>query len=261
MFWSVQRGKSFQQHLAKSGYSVHFYSRPASRLRSRWPGEQDSMVQWLRDLPKPVGLMTCTDDRSQNVAEACKLAGIQVPDEIAIIGVDNDPLVCGLANPPLSSVALNAFKAGYESARLLHALMDGRSQRDRLIIAEATHVVTRQSTDIFAVDDPEVAAALRYIRQNSRRAIQITDLAQQSTLSQRALQLHFKAVLGKTIHDVINQSRAEHIAQLLLQTKKTISQIADESHFAGGDHISRFFKRHKGMTPGQFRKRFGQEAC
>jgi LacI family transcriptional regulator len=259
MYWSRERGESFRQRIAEAGYEVHFYKQPASKKQRFWENEQAIMADWLRKLPKPVGLMTCTDDRSQNVIEACKIAGLHVPEELAVIGVDNDELVCELSNPPLSSVALNAIKAGCEAAELLHRLMNGEKDKGRIIIAQATKVVARQSTDILAIEDREVATAVRFIRQNAKRMIQIGDVAAYAALSQRALQQRFRKVLGRTIHDEINRVRIEQICRLLLDTKKSVSQIATELEFSGDDHIARYFKKEKGVSPREYRRQFGQE--
>jgi len=258
MFWSDERGASFQKHISQAGFNVQFYKQPSSKRKQLWEFEQGIMSEWLRRLPKPVGLMTCTDDRSQDVVEACKAAGIHIPEEIAIVGVDNDEFVCGLSNPPLTSVALNATNAGYEAAEMLHGLMKGKKRTDAVIIARATHVVARQSTDILAIDDAEVAGAINFIRQNARRAIQLFDVVNSGTLSQRALQQRFKKVLGRTIHDEINRVRIDHICQLLLNTHKSISDIALELEFNSAEHIARYFKKEKGIVPREFRKQFGQ---
>ncbi|MEN6386711.1 MAG: DNA-binding transcriptional regulator, partial [Phycisphaerales bacterium] len=256
-YWSDERGESFQKHIAKAGYEVHFYKQPASKQKRLWELEQVIMTDWLKQLPKPVGLMTCTDDRSQNVAEACKAAGIYIPEEIAIVGVDNDEFICNLSNPPLTSVALNATKAGYEAAEMLHGLMENKKIADPTIIAAATHVVARQSTDIFSIDDTDVAGAISFIRQNARKSIQISDVVNAGSLSQRALQQRFKKVLGRTLHDEINLVRIEYICKLLLNTQRSISDIALELEFLSDEHIARYFKKKKGMTPREFRKQFG----
>ncbi len=254
MYWSHERRASFQERLSQYGCSVEVYKQPNTKTN-----EQAFLVEWLKKLPKPIGLMTCTDDRSQDIVEACKLAGIHIPEEIAVIGVDNDELICGLSNPPLSSVALNATKAGYEAAEALDHLMKGGKNEERVIVASATHIASRQSTDIMAIDDAEVASAIRYIRQNSKKIIQIGDVVEITSLSQRALQQRFRKILGRTIHDEIKRARIDMICKMLLNTKKTVSQIAFELGFFGDDHIARYFKKEKGMSPKEYRKVYGQD--
>jgi len=257
LYWSDERGASFQKHISEAGFNVQFYKQPSLKQKRSWESEQGTMLEWLKQLPKPVGLMTCTDDRSQNVVEACKAAGIHIPEEVAIVGVDNDEFVCGLSNPPLTSVALNAAQAGYEAAEILHSLMNGKKNTEQVITAKATHVVTRQSTDILAIEDADVAGAINFIRKNARRAIQICDVVNSGSLSQRVLQQRFRKVLGRTIHDEINRVRIDYICQLLLNTHESISDIALELEFLSAEHISRFFKKERGISPREFRRQFG----
>ncbi len=257
VYWSDERGSSFAKYILDAGYKVQFYKQSSSKRKRSWELEQSIMTEWLQQLPKPVGLMTCTDDRSQNVVEACKAAGIHIPEEVAIVGVDNDEFVCGLSNPPLSSVALNATQAGYEAAEILSNLMKGKKKNDTVIVAKATHVIGRQSTDVLAIDDADVANAIKFIRQNARRAIQVGDVVNSGTLSQRALQQRFRNVLGRTIYDEINRVRIDHICQLLLNTHDSISDIALDLDFLDDGHIARFFKRERGITPREFRQQFG----
>jgi LacI family transcriptional regulator len=259
MYWSRERGESFRQRVAKAGYEVHFYKQPALKKQRFRENEQAVMADWLKNLPKPIGLMTCADDRSQNIIEACKIAGLHVPEELAVIGVDNDELVCNLSNPPLSSVVLNAVKAGYEAAEMLHKLMNGEKDTDRVITAQATHVAARQSTDILAIEDHEIANAVKFIRENAKREIQVGNVAEYVVLSQRALQQRFRKILGRTIHDEINRVRFGQICQLLLETRKSIGQIAIELGFSGDDHIARYFRKEKGISPCEYRRQFGQD--
>jgi LacI family transcriptional regulator len=258
VYWSDSRGSSFAKYISDAGYKVQFYKQSFSKEKPKWESEHRMMIEWLKQLPKPIGLMTCTDDRSQNVVEACKAAGIHIPEDVAIVGVDNDEFICGLSNPPLSSVALNAAKAGYEAAELLNALMQKKKKNDTIIVAKATHVIARQSTDVLAINDMEVINAIKFIRQNARRAIQVSDVVEFGTLSQRALQQRFKNVLGRTIHDEINRVRIEYICQLLLTTNDSISDIASDLEFLGDDHIARFFKNERGISPRDFRRQFGR---
>ena len=176
MPWSRERGKSFGKRIAEAGFETHYYKCPRSRAKRSWENEQIVMADWLGSLPKPVGLMACADDRSEYVVEACKIAGLRVPDEVSIIGVDNDDIACDLAYLPLSSVSLNFERAGYEAAELLDKLMSGETTTNQTIIVRPTHIVTRQSTDIMAVEDSEVAEAVRFIREHASRGVTVQDV-------------------------------------------------------------------------------------
>lgn len=256
LYWSKERGLGFQKRIARVGHDVIFYKPPKGNAKLSWEKDHVNLTDWVRQLPKPIGVMTCTDDRGRDVIEACKVARIAVPEDVAIIGVDNDDLVCNLMNPPLSSVALNAENAGYQAAMMLHRLMDGKKvDTSKIIIAEATHVVSRQSTDVFAIEDAEVTRALRFIYDNASHAIQVKDVVNESGLQSRALQKRFRKYLGRTIAEEIDRVRIDIICRFLMETPKTIQEIADELDFLSEGHVSRFFRRIKEITPLEYRKK------
>lgn len=260
IFWSLERSESFADAIAKAGFKTHLYKQPRSRSKQLWKTEQLVMADWLKSLPKPVGLMACNDDRGQQVIDACKLAGLNMPDDVAIIAVDNDELVCGLTDPTLSSVNLNFERAGYESAELLDKIMDGQVKTtDHQITVHSTHVVTRQSTDILAIDDPVVSTALRFIRQNAKKDIQISDVAEVVATSRRTLQQRFRSLLHRSLHDEIMRTRVELVAQLLVETNLSVSEIGARLDYASPEHISRSFKRIKGLTPRAYREQYGRK--
>jgi len=256
-YWSRERGKGFCRRISQAGFEAHYYEyeRPGSETRHSWEKEQDMLVNWLKGLPKPVGLMACNDDRSQYVLEACKIAELHVPDEIAVVGLGNDDLICDLVSPPLSSVALSAQKAGYEAAAVLDRMMAGEKVSSHTIPVRPTHVVTRQSTDIFAVADPDVLAALNYIHQRAAsEAIQVDDVLAAVSLSRRTLYERFAKMLGRSVHEEIKRVRVDRLARLLVSTDQPISQIATSMGYSDFKNIARYFKQHKGMTPSQYRK-------
>lgn len=257
--WSRDRGESFRKRIAENGFETHFYKQPRTRAQCSWRNEQAYMADWLMSLPKPIGLMSCNDDRGQNVAEICKIVGLYVPDEIAIIGVDNDEVICGLSDPPLSSIPLNAERAGYEAAELLDRLMSGEKMAGQRIIDCPTHVITRQSTDILAIEDREVVDSVRFIRQHSKEPIQVTDVVETTTLSRRALEQRFRNVLGRSVLSEIRRVRIELVAQMLVDTTLSISQIALALGYTGVDHIARYFKREMGMNLLAYRKKYGRK--
>ncbi len=252
--WSAERGESFQENLAQAGFTVQFYRQPAEKNKRTWEAELGIMADWLRQLPKPVGVMTCNDDRAQQIIEACKLANLNVPEEIAVIGVDNDDLVCELSEPPISSVVLNAERAGYEAAELLDRLMAGEKMTGQTIWARPSRVVTRKSTDILAIEDKEVAAAIRFIRQNARKAIQVNDAVQATAISRRVLEKRFRKEIGRSIFGEIKRARTSLVARMLLETDWSVSQIALKAGFTNIDHLSRYFREEMGVRPLAYRK-------
>jgi LacI family transcriptional regulator len=252
--WSDQRKKLFSGFNAEAGFETHEYARPKGKKVPDWEEEQGRIGEWIRTLPKPVGLMTCNDDQGQHVLEACKRTGFRVPEDVAVLGVDNDPMICEIGDPPLSSIALNVESAGYEAARLLDGLFRGAKMRGQQVLVSPTHVVQRQSTDILAVSDPEVAAAMRYIRANAKNKLLVTDVVRQTRVSRRTLEQRFKKTVHKSVYDEIRQVRVEWIARLLMETDLPISQITALFNFTDVEHISRYFRKEKGMGLREFRK-------
>lgn len=257
--WSTLRGQSYSQYLAARGFTTHFYPRPSPQDLSDGQGERQHMAQWLKSLPKPIGLMACNDDRGEQVIEACKTAGLQVPDEVAIIGADNDDLVCDLSDPPLSSIAINFERAGYESAQVLDQLMRKRKVKEKNIIVPATHVVTRRSTDLVAVNDPQLAAALRFIRDHACEGISVPNVARAAGLSRRVLEKRFRKLLRRSALSEIRRVHVDQICRMLVETNQSIAQIAQALGYHGTEHVARYFRSEKQMTPLAYRAKFGRK--
>jgi len=256
--WSRGRGQHFAQRLAQAGFEVNLYRQPAStghRAVRNDRNDQNVIAEWLRTLPKPVAVMCCNDDRALQVIEACKQVDYEVPNRVAVLGVDNDVLVCDLADPPISSIALNTEGAGYEAARLLERLMKGEPMAGQAIGVSPTHIVTRMSTDVLAVSDPDVSAALQFIRRNPNRLIQVNDVVEATNVSRRVLEKRFKAILRRSVHQEIRRVRVGHIVQLLIGTDMSITEIATHGGFDGVEHIARYFRKETGMSLRDYRKR------
>ena len=215
------------------------------------------MADWLKSLPKPIGLMATNDYRARQVLDACEAAEILVPEGVAVLGVDNDEVACNLARPPLSSVNLNLRKTGYETAELLDKMMSEKQTEYQHITIMPTHVVTRESTDIMAISDPEVAEAVRFIRDNHGKLIQVADVARAVDVTIRSLQRRFRLALDRSVFDVISSSRMEYISRLLVETDWPISRIALDVGFSDVAHFVRRFRSVKAMTPLAYRKKFG----
>jgi LacI family transcriptional regulator len=256
-YWSRDRSKGFSNRVSQAGFETHLYEyeQPKSRYPHSWEKEQVILVDWLKGLPKPVALMACNDDRSQHVLEACKIAGLNVPEQVAIIGLGNDDLVCDLASPPLSSIALGAEKGGYEAAATLDKLMKGKPVPNKRIIVPTLYVVTRQSTDILKIDDPYVSQALRFIYRRAKRdAIQVDDVLRAVPISRRSLYERFSRVLDRPVHEEIKRVRVDQLARMLVTTNLSISQIAHTLGCSDMKNLARYFKQAKGMSPLQYRK-------
>jgi len=254
-FWSSLRGKGFCDSLRYHGCEAICYSQPQSRRQKFWENEQFVLAKWLKGLPKPAGLFACIDDRAAQVSEACKLAGLRIPEDIAILGVNNDELICSLPKQSLSSVAINAEKAGFEAARLMADMIGGKTQmKDRLIIVSPTHIVTRESTDTIAIEDEQLRKAINFMRQNAKSPIQVADVVAATKESKRTLQKKFHNILGSSINAELTRIRISMIKQLLMETSLSVSDIAGVSGFTSREHISRYFRKQTGISCSDFRK-------
>ncbi|MFZ9012120.1 MAG: XylR family transcriptional regulator [Anaerohalosphaeraceae bacterium] len=253
MFWSDNRKAAFAEHVAQAGFSCNLYSQPKLKKQRLWENELPVLSDWLKGLPKPVGLLACNDDRAQQVLSACMHSGLTVPEEVAIVGVDNDEFVCTLAHPPLSSVSLSAAIAGFEAASVLDRMIGGEKIGNLTIPVQASHVVTRQSSDILAIRDPVLAQSVNFIRSNIKEPIQIGDVLESVPVSRRCLYDKFKQILGLSVHQYIKKKRIEHIEHLLLDTDMTVSQIAFHMGFTSDDHIATYFRSVNGVNPHAFR--------
>jgi LacI family transcriptional regulator len=253
-YWSSERGESFKAAINQAGHQIAFYSQPA-RIKV-WSREQELLTEWILSLPKPAGIFACNDDRGHDLIEACKIARVRVPDDLSILGVDNDDLVCNMCRTPLSSISINTERAGYESAELLDKLMNGQKSKAQEIIIRPTHVVTRESSDILAIEDNDVAAAMRFIRDNASKAIHVSDVINTVPLSRRVLENRFRKAVGRSLNAQIRRIRVEQVAKMLVETDLSISQIARTLEFECVDHISRYFKKEKGLSLCSFRKMY-----
>jgi LacI family transcriptional regulator len=253
--WSEERKKYFNKFNSEAGLKTFNYLSPKKINHQDWENEQQRVCKWIKDLPKPVGIFACNDDRGQHILEVCKLLNLKVPEDVAVIGVDNDLMVCEFGDPPLSSIALNIESAGFEAAKLLDKMIrTGKKMIGRQIIATPSHIVQRQSSDILAVDDTGVALAIRYIKDNAKNKILVKDVVEASGTGRRTLEKKFRETIHRSIYSEIQQVRIESISKLLIETDLPISQIASLYNFTDVEHISRFFRKEKGIGLREFRK-------
>ena len=253
--WSHLRQDFFQKHLGEKGFTVHTYPIPArNKKQLRWELEQANLEQWLQTLPKPIGLLACNDQRGREVLEACQGARINVPYEVAVMGIDNDELLCDLSNPSLTSVAMNTEQGGYQAAELLDQMMQGRNPGKKVIIVQSLRIELRRSTDVAAIDDRDMASVMQYIHQNVGIPISIGEVAKHVSLSKRTLQIHFKNTFGRTINYEIRTAKLNHARKLLQETGLSIPDIAELSGFGTSSYLIQCFRQHFKLTPSKYRQ-------
>lgn len=222
-----------------------------------WEQHQHDLVSWLRALPKPVGVFAVNDQLGFWVLDAARRASISVPEELAVVGAENDNMLCETASPPLSSVRLRGQAVGHDAARVLDAWMRGERipEPGEQHLHPPGDIVTRQSSDIVAVEDPRIAAALRFIRQRATDQIDVSAVAREAALSRTVLERRMKALIGRSPGEEINRMRFAAVEKLLTQTELTLDAIAARCGFTHPQYMAEAFRKRNGITPGEFRKR------
>ena len=253
--WSLWRQQHFADAIAAAGGN-YFPHDSISRLDPNysWGREKKRLAKWLTSLPKPIGVMACYDIKAQQLLDVCRELDLAVPEQVAVIGADNDRLLCELSDPPMSSVIPNSKRAGYEAAKLLDRMMCGDRIEPKPLLIKPLGIKTRQSTDILAIDDPEVAGALRFIRQHACDGINVSDILKQSNLSRRVLEARFRRLLSRTPHQEITRLRIQRVKQLLGSTDLTLAQIAERTGYQHVEYLTVAFKREVGISPSKYRK-------
>ncbi|MDD4268880.1 MAG: substrate-binding domain-containing protein [Pirellulales bacterium] len=250
--WATARRSAFCRRIAEHGRPCAIFAARYDAAQS-WRDPQSRLPQWLGRLPKPVGILACNDLQGRCVLEACRRLDLRVPDEVAVIGVDNDLLICALAMPPLTSVATGAEQIGYRAAALLDQRMAGRLAGPQHLVVPPTCLVPRQSTDIAAIRDPIVSSAIRFIREHAAEEIGVADIARHANVSQSTLETHFKHQLGRTVHAEVERVRLETARRLLTTTRLPLEAIARQAGYSSAQYLSAVFRRRLGHAPGQLR--------
>ena len=225
-----------------------------------WEEEQEAIAAWVLSLPRPVGVMACNDDRGQQVLDACRRVNVLVPEEVAVIGVDNDEILCSLSSPPLTSVDINTVQVGFEAAALLDRLMAGRRPPAEPFLLPPRGVVPRESTDVLATDDRELAAAIRFIRDHACDGLRVKELVRKTGLSRRALERRMEKLLGRSPKEEITRVQIERAKRLLTETDLSAATVAEKCGYSQPKYFSQVFHGKVGLPPGAYRRRGVQPA-
>ncbi len=261
--WSNERLTGYRKALAAANLSCDSFEQKERFswgywLRS-WEHELVSLVRWIKELPKPVGLFTCNDVRGLHALNACRQAGLSVPQDVAVIGVDNDEIACELASPEMSSVVTDARRIGFEAAKLLDQMMRSGRRPIKVCQVPPVGIVTRHSTLIAGVRDPHLSSALEFIKQNSNEDVSVDRIVAHVGVSRSLLQQKFRGMIGRTIHEVIVEQRVANIKELLETSDMTLMAIARKTGFSHVEYLSTMFKRQTGVSPMEYRRSFGKE--
>ena len=258
--YSDNRSHWFRERLTRAGHSCATYEPPeisrntqTIELEKRGLLFQDDLARWIKSLPKPVGIMTCNDIRGQQVMNACRRLELLVPEEVAVIGVDNDELFCELSDPALTSVALDTVRIGYEAAALLERMMSGDAPPPEPVLIPPIGIATRRSTDVLAMDDRQLAAGTRFLREHVFDAISVNDIARAAGMSRRLFERRFVSQIGRPPKAEVLRLRIERVKELLTDTDWTLAQIAERTGFKHSEYLHTVFTQKTGTTPGKFR--------
>ena len=252
--WSRRRQEAFIQRLGEAGFPCAVYPSPTPEEKE-WEIECLCMRRWLKKLPKPLAVFAANDARGRQVLNACLAADIPVPYEVAVLGVNNDALVCETSLPPLSSVAVDTERAGYAAAELLDQLMRKTLDKQRDVTYGPQHVVARDSTALLHVKDRLVIRALEYIRINAGLNIRVSDVALHAGVTRRWVEKRFEQALSRSVLDEIQRVRMDTLRALVSQTEQPFTQIAKRCGFTSANHLGILFKKHLGMTMSDYRSR------
>jgi len=249
-----ERRDNFRAVLAARGHSCHEHHAASQGERpTDWERQQSEIARWVAALPKPVGIMACTDQLAFWLLDACRRSGVAVPEEAAVVGAENDETLCTLASPQLSSVAFAGERIGYESAALLDRMMAGAPPPTESLLLPPSGLIVRQSSDIMAIDDLEVVAAARYIREHACHGIQVADVVKHVGLSRTLLERRMRRAVGRTPGEEIIRVRFNRVKRMLIETDLTLAAIADRCGFEHPQYMSEAFKKLFGVTPGTYR--------
>ncbi len=253
--WSCERGRAFCESLEEAGLRCNTYGDDGGIIHAS--NVQGTLADWVAKLPKPVAVFACHDRAAMLLGRACAWLKLEVPDNVAILGVDNNPVECGLTTPAISSVMGSARRIGYQGSVLLDRMMKGEPvSLDSLRVAPAG-VAVRGSSDIYATDDPDLLAAIKYIKQHADEPIEVGDVARAIIVTRRMLERKFRAILNRSPREQILLAHVETAKDLLINTNLSMLEVAIRSGFPSSSKFATVFKREATLAPLAFRRLYG----
>ena len=256
---SDERCEGFKKEVEGKGFGKTFFKYILQDINHFWFYEAKSLSEWLKGLPKPIGIMTCDDNQGSLLIEACRSAGIHIPSEVSIIGVDNDELICNLGTTTLSSIAVNIEEGGYQTAQMIEKMVQDPCFVPKDIVLKPIKIVERLSTAAFATDDKEIQKAVMFIHHNRHKKISVKDVVASVALSRRLLEVRFKDVTGQSIYQYIADLKIRTFAEMLVETDDQVINIALSLGENDAKSISKRFKATYGCSPNEWRSRHAKK--
>ena len=257
--WISERERCFKEEAAVRRFRPHILTDRLLRKDPSWypvwSEEYHPVLKaWLERIPKPIAVLAANDHQAVHLINLCNNMGYRIPDEVAVLGVNNDTHLCGILSPALSSIDQNASEIGYEAARLLDKKIKGEYCAGYEKRISPLRVIKRQSTDVFALTNPDVSHALHFIREFATTGIRVADVLSEVNLTNRTLERYFKESLGHTPEREILLTKIRHASWLLVSSNLSGHQIADLSGFSNNHYFCHMFKKEMGMTPQHYRR-------
>ena len=253
--WSRERADGYSHEIEKQGYKLAILEND-NKDREEWSYNHTVLGNWLQSLPKPVALFACDDHFALQISETCNVYNINVPDDIAILGVDNDDLLCNISDPPLSSIVLDVENGGYNAGKLLHQLIPKEITEPFNIVVNPLIIERRKSTEKYAVSDKNIRTILNYIEKNYANHLSVEELVKQVPLSRRVLEKKFKEETGESLYQYIQNYRIDQFTRFLITTDYSLFEAALQSGFENYKNVSRIFRKYKALSPAEYRKRY-----
>ena len=252
--WSDERCEGFRREVEAAGFGSSFYAYRMQEIDMVWYYQRNRLREWLQSIPKPIAIMACDDNQGENLIEACHSAGIKIPSEVSVMGVDNDETLCSLGSTTLSSIQVDIEEGGRQTAALLERLVTNPSAPAEDVVLQPMKIVNRMSTAAFATQDQQILRAILFIHRNVRKKISVADVTAEAALSRRLLERRFKDVTGKTLYEYITELKLKDFAEQLVETDEQVMTIALSMGENDTKSISRRFKQLYGCTPLQWRE-------
>jgi LacI family transcriptional regulator len=255
--WSKERAEGYRQEVERCGGNYYYFESEVLH-GVQWSRNHVDLDSWLQSLPKPVGLLACDDNFALQISEMCKINNIDIPNELSLMGIDNDELICSLSHPSISSIITNDEQGGYDTGKMLYHLIVNKKNIPFNINIDVIRIELRKSTERYNIADNYVVKAVDYIEKNIATSLSIHKLTEVIPLSRRGLEIKFREAMGVSLYQFILDKKMDYVSDLLLNTNKNLLDIAIEAGFNDARNVYRIFKRNKGYTPIEFRKRFSK---
>lgn len=250
--WSVLRGESFKRRVCDAGFTCSVY--PDNSSCADRESDDTKLGAWLKALPKPVALLAAMDSRAHQAIDVCSEAGLRVPLDVAVLGIDNDELLCTGSIPTLSSIRRDTESCGFMAAQMLDRLMRKETRKREVLRYGVRDIITRDSTQPEAVpSDPVVQRAREFIRINAGAGIGVPDIVKHLNVSRRLAETHFRAACGHSLLDEIQNVRLERVERLLAETQLPLTEVCTDCGYETDVHLRRIFKRRFGCSMRDYR--------